>query len=626
MERGGYFQRFRPFRRLTELLARLNLRVTDAFYMSLLAVGAGVLVALFVYLFKGSVNWVSDLIRGDGGYFSLFAALDTWLRGGAGGGQLGLFAGHRWLIYLMPPLGGLIVGLLFRFWGRHRQFRGVSAVIESVARRGGRLSLRKGGLELLNSGISIASGLSVGMEGPIVVAGGTIGSNVARAFRLSPTRMRTLLASGAAAGISAVFNAPIAGFFFALELILGDFRKKAVAAIVLASVSANVTIQALTGGEPVFRLPKYELAQISEMGNYIALGLICGLVAYAFAQLLLYCDVWFPRWRLYPPLKPMIGGVIVSALAFFFPEILGTGHRTVETLINGHFPPSAHLLSALNWGMPLMFLYLLALCAAKLVATSVTLGSGAAGGKFAPSLFMGATTGGVFGFIAVANGWLGATDPATYALVGMATIFGSIAQAPLTVILLVFEMTDNYTLILPMMAAGVVSQVIFYSLRREGVFTHKLARLGVRVGRGKDLSILESIPVTRAMHRGVETIRCDEPLSAVRSRFEDTEHHGFPVVDEDGRLCGMLTTSDLVKHRLDDPEATAREICTLKVCTVGETDDCHRAIALLDDYHIGRVPVIDADGRPVGIITRTDIVGAYKLALQLRQQELEESD
>lgn len=522
----------------------------------------------------------------------------------------------------MPALGGLVVGLIFQVYGR-RQFRGVTAVIESVARGGGKLSLKRSSVELLNSGISIASGLSVGMEGPIVVAGSTIGSRVASAFNLSAARRRMLLASGAAAGISAVFNAPIAGFFFALELILGDFSKKAVAAIVLASVSANVTIQVLTGGERVFHLPEYGVTHWAEMGNYVVLGLLCGLVAFAFAQFLLYCDNWFPQLRIYPPLRPMIGGLIVAVLAFFFPEVLGTGHHTVEMLLNGHFPAPAHLVSGLAWDN--MLLYLLALCFVKIAATSVSLGSGAAGGKFAPSLFMGATVGGVFGFLVSQAGWNPAADPAAYALVGMATIFGSIAQAPLTVILLVFEMSGNYSLILPMMAAGMVSQVVFYSMRKEGVFTHKLALLGVKFGRGKDLNVLEAISVVSVMHRGVETIPCDEPLSMVRKRFADTEHHGFPVVDGEGRLCGMLTTSDLLKHRQDDPHATAREVCTQTVYSLLESDNCHKAIALLEDYHIGRVPVVDEMGKPIGILTRTDIVGAYKLALQLRQQELDES-
>jgi len=616
VERGGYFLRFEPFRRLSAFLARINLRVTDAFYLNLLAVIIGLLVGLFVYLFKGAVNWASELIRGDGSYVDLFAWLDIQLRGDNSLGQAALFHDHHWLVYLIPPLGGLLVGLIFRKWGRHRQFRGVSAVIESVARRGGRLNLRKGSLELLNSGISIASGLSVGMEGPIVVAGGTIGSNIAQAFKLSPARTRVLLASGAAAGISAVFNAPIAGFFFALELILGDFRKKAVAPIVLASVSANVTLKAMTGGEPVFDLPTYALSHWTESLNFILLGLICGLVAYTFAQTLQYCDHIFPRWRIYPPLKPMIGGVIVSGIALMFPEILGTGHHTVEALINGHLP-----INALAWNISI--LYLLCLCFAKLIATAVTLGSGAAGGKFAPSLFMGATIGGVFGFIA--EGLHPSLDAAAYSLVAMATIFGSIAQAPLTVILLVFEMTGNYTLIVPMMAAGVVSQVVFYSLRKDGVFTHKLARLGIKFGRGKDLSILEAIPVSQVMHKGVETISADDSLESIRRRFEETEHHGFPVVDDKGVLCGIITTSDLIRHRSAPARATARVVCTSIVYSLQESDDCHKAIAFLEDYHIGRVPVVDAAGRPVGILTRTDIVGAYKLALQIKQQELSEA-
>ncbi|MCH7472243.1 chloride channel protein [bacterium] len=607
MEQGGHYLRFPAFRHLWDFLARANVRLTDAFFLNLLAVVSGVLVALFVYLFKTLINAGSGLIRGGGEV-----------------AQLAIFASQPWLVYLIPALGGLMVGLIFRFWGRHRRFRGVTAVIESMARRGGRLSMKRSGVELLNSGISIASGLSVGMEGPIVVAGSTIGSRVSDAFHLSAARRRVLLASGAAAGISAVFNAPIAGFFFAVELILGDFSKRAVAAVVLASVSANITMQALTGNARIFELPAYGLIHPVEVVNYVALGIICGLVAYGFAQFLLLCDTWFPHWRFPSYAKPMIGGVLIAGIALLFPEILGTGHETVETLLNGHYPTSPHLFGGLDWGNPT--LYLLALCVAKLAATSITLGSGAAGGKFAPSLFMGATVGGAFGVLVATYSPVATENPAAYALVGMAAIFGSIAQAPITCILLVFEMTGNYQLILPMLAAGAISQVVFYSLRREGVFTHKLARMGVKFGRGKDLNILEAIPVSKAMHRGVQTITKEAALGEIRSNFELTEHHGFPVVDEGGRLAGMLTTSDLGHRKLGSFGVTAWDICSRDIHSLKASDNCHTAIALLEDYHIGRVPVVDDEGRPVGIITRTDIVGAYKLALQLRQREIEEEE
>jgi CIC family chloride channel protein len=358
------------------------------------------------------------------------------------------------------------------------------------------------------------------------------------------------------------------------------------------------------------------------MVNYAILGIICGLVAYGFAQFLLFCDEWFPKLKIYPPLRPMLGGLLVAAIAVFFPEILGTGHDTVETLLNGHYPPAQHLWQALTWEN--LHLYLVALAAAKIAATAITLGSGAAGGKFAPSLFMGATVGGAFGIMANSLGWIPTESPAAYALVGMAAIFGSIAQAPLTVILLVFEMTNDYHLILPMMAAGVLSQVVFYSLRREGVFTHKLAQQGVKFGRGKDLNILEAIPVSRAMHRGVVTVSTDSTLAEIRRLFEESPHRGFPIVDSTGKLCGIITTSDLVSHKLESPETIAEQICTRKLHTVYEDDNCHTAIALLEDYHIGRIPVIDHQGKPVGIVTRTDIVGAYKLALQIRLAEVEE--
>ncbi len=607
MELSGYFSRFEFFRQLGGLLKNRNIRLSDNFYLNLLAVATGILVGLLVYCFTWVLSFANGFIRGEGEQ-----------------AQWTLIQQHPWLVLAFPPIGGLIVGIMFRLWNRHRRFRGVSSVIESVARRGGRLSLRKNAVEFIGSTISIASGLSVGAEGPIVAAGSTIGSNVSRLLHLSAARTRVLLASGAAAGISAVFNAPIAGFFFALELILGDFSKKAVAAIVLASVSANVTMLGLMGERRIYELERYGKVPLQEMWGFIVLGLICGLVAVGFAQSLHWLEGRFNNWRILPQLKPMVGGLLVSLVAVFFPEILGTGHSTIESLVNGDPLPPTQLLSTLDWTGPVP--YLLLLCLFKIFATSVTLGSGAAGGKFAPSLFMGATVGTVFGILATHIPGLGSSQPGVFALVGMATIFGSIAQAPLSVVLMVFEMSGNYTLILPMLIAGTLSQVMFYSIRKKGVFTHKLSRLGVQFGRGKDLNILEAIDVTRAMHRGVETITKDTPLREVRGIFEDSQHHGFPVVDVDGALCGMVTTSDLASHRDYGDDASVYDICSHNLLYLKHNDNCHTAIAMLEDNHIGRIPVLDRDGRPYGIITRSDIIGAYKLALQIRREELEQED
>jgi CIC family chloride channel protein len=607
VELSGYFRRFSLFRHLSQLLEKRNVRLSDNFYLNLLAVATGIIVGFLVY------GWIWLLDVGNG-----------FLRGESMFPQWPLVNAHPWLVLVFPPIGGLLVGLLFRHWGRHRRFRGVSAVIESVARRGGRLSLRKSGVEFLASTIGIISGLSVGAEGPIVSAGSTIGSNVSRMFRLSPARTRVLLACGAAAGISAIFNAPIAGFFFSLELILGDFSKKAVAAIVLASVSANVTMIGLMGERRIYEVESYGKVPLAEMWIFVVLGLVCGLVAVGFAQCLVWLEQRFNAWRILPQFKPMYGAILLSLIALFFPEVLGSGHDVVEALINGTSLPPTHLLSALSWTNPLI--YLLLLCLFKILATSLTLGSGAAGGKFAPSLFMGATLGAAFGLLATLIPGMSSAEPGVYSLVGMATIFGSIAQAPLSVVLMVFEMSGNYTLILPMLVAGTLSQVMFYSIRRQGVFTHKLSKLGVQFGRGKDLNILEAIPVTRAMHAGVETIARDRPLREVRGIFEDSQHHGFPVVDSDGALCGMVTTSDLSSHKDFGDDASVYDICSHKLYYLKHTDNCHTAIAMLEDNHIGRIPVLDKDGKPCGIITRSDIVGAYKLALQIRREELEEED
>lgn len=500
-----------------------------------------------------------------------------------------------WII-VVPALGGLLVGPIVTRAAPETRGHGVPEVMLAVARNRGVIRARVAVLKALASAISIGSGGSAGREGPIVQIGSAVGSAVGRGLRLNPDLVRMFVACGAAGGIAASFNTPIAGVIFSLEIILRDFAGRAFATVVISSVTASAVSHTLLGQEAFFHVPRYALGSHWELLTYAALGAVGAVVARTFVVVLYWTEDRFDAAAVPDMLKPAIGGLMLGGLAWFLPDVLGTGHHAIEAALHGELLSGALLL----------------LVVGKIVATSFTLGSGGSGGVFAPSLFVGAMVGGAFGYgVDALFPGLGA-EPGAYALVGMGAVFAGSTWAAITAILVLFELTRDYELILPMMIACVTSVLVAKRLSNDTIYTLKLRRRGIDLDEPD--TPLSRVRVDEAMTRNVETVRVDMALRDLLRHAESSRHSGFPVVDSANRLQGIITYAELRDAMaVGDRERTfliASDVMRPFRPEIRPSDDLNTAVDLMRNAGVRRLPVVAEDDPTLllGILTNHDVV------------------
>ena len=541
----------------------------------------------------------------------------TWLPAVSGG----LGPVH---ILVVPALGGVVVGVLTYRYAREAKGHGVPEVMEAVALRGGRIRPVVVIVKALASSVCIGSGGSVGREGPIVQIGSALGSTLGQMLRLSDDRVRGLVACGAAGGIAATFNAPIAGSMFALEIILGEVGVGNFAPVVLASVTANVIAGLVFGDTRAFAVPAYSISSLWEFGLYGALSVVAAAVAVLYTRLLYRMEDWFAELRRLPEwLLPCAGGLALGTLAVLYALVPGLGYEGIPHVYGvGYEVIEGGLLGELSLGL------MMALVALKLIATALTLGSGGSGGVFAPGLFIGAMLGGSLGVVAGQLFPGVAAPPGAYALVGMAAVFAGASQAPITAIIILFEMTGDYRIILPLMLTVVVTTFLSrHWLGGESIYTVKLTRRGVRLAAGRAVDVMDSVRVEEAMTRDVQTVPSDLTLAELAERFRAAQHRGFPVVEDASRLVGIVTVQDL-KRALEahmPTDTPVRDIATTDLLVAYPDETMAVALERLSVRGVGRLPVVSREDprRLLGSVRREDIVRAYNLALARRQRSAE---
>jgi len=499
-------------------------------------------------------------------------------------------------IMFMPALGGLIVGMLSHFLMKRRY--GVDGLIETVAIRGARLNLTDSLLEVFASIISISSGGSLGKEAPGIVGGAWTGALVGRVMKSPEKRLQTLLGCGAAGGIAAVFSAPLAGVVFVVEVIYGELETSTFIPIVISSVFATLVSNSIIGIE-LLQIPSYALVSpYRELGLYLVFGLLAGIVSTLLIRTLYYTKDLFSGIPVHPIFKPALGGLVVGMIGLFYPRVLGMGYGVITDALNNQFT----------------FKLLLILLILKIIVFSLSLGSGGFGGTIIPSLFVGTMLGGAFGTI-IDMLYPGMTaGPGAYALVGMGAVFAGSTRAPLTAILILFELTRDYNLILPLMFACVLSNVMSSALYPESIFTEGLRRRGIKIRKGREIDIMTSIPVKAAMITSVQTVSEDKSVEILEALMKASRHIGFPVVDSKGKLSGIVTLSDL-RNKVKPGEVGKKigEIATREVEVAYPDETLDTALKRLASKQIGRLPVVDREDKTklLGIITRSDIVNAY---------------
>ncbi len=558
---------------------------TEIKKLAVLSVAVGAVCGLSAFILIEAMN----------GLYNLFFSNQDVLYGS--------FSPRHLLIILIPAIGGLIIGPMVYYFAPETKGHGVPEVMLAVAKSGGRIRLRVGFIKAIASVICIGMGGSAGREGPIVQIGSSIGSAFGQWFKVPPDLLKMLVACGAAAGISATFNAPIAGVIFAMEIILREFAARAFSIVVLASVTASVVSRSLLGEAAFFHVPTYKLYSAWELLFYILLGCLAALIGRLFIITLYYFEDVFEKIRFPNILKPALGGLLLGLIGYSLPQIFATGHSTIEAVLSASLP--------INLLIILIF--------AKIVGTSLSLGSGGSGGVFAPSLFMGAVFGGAFGLILNQVFPNIAIQPGAYALVGMSAVFAGATLAPITAIIVIFEMTHDYGIILPLMSAVVASALLSYSMSSDTIYTIKLKRRKIELEAKHDWAMLGSMKVSEIMSKSVETLPANISLAMLIEKLQKSFHTGFPVVDQQNNLIGILTYREMrlaivrsedlgniiiVKDlmRENPPYAFPDEIISDILRKMNEND-------------IDRLPVVERlnPRKIIGIVTYHDIVNVAPL-------------
>lgn len=521
----------------------------------------------------------------------------------------GIFRGFGvWAIIPVMGLAGLIVGFLMdRLIGEERH-HGVAGIIESVALSGGRLRAWRMPIKAILAAFSIGAGASVGPEDPSVQIGANLGSLFGQWLRMSDERVKLLVAAGAASGIAGAFHAPIAGVFFALEAILGDFSTSAFGVVVLAAVVTTILTRAIDPSGAELGNWSYSLGNLQEIPFYVLLGLLIAPVSALFIKLYYWqSDLWH-HLKITRPAKTLIAGLMVGLIAVFFPTVMGTGRDTMNQLLGQQI---------LNVSIG----FLIALAIGKILATMISLGGGFVGGMFAPSLFVGAALGRAYGELltTLSNGTTSANPPA-FAIAGMAAAMTGVIRTPITAIILLFELTDDYNLILPIMLTTVICLFLVERLAPDGIYQLGLARKGFRVSRGQDIDVMQGVTVKEAMSVNVQTVPKSLPALQAEAEFARTHTHGLVVADTNGVLFGVFTLQDYERAREDGSldQKTVGEICTREVISVTPDDPVSKALQLMSGRDLGRLPVVASNnpGQVLGILRRRDIARAYEIALQ----------
>lgn len=508
-----------------------------------------------------------------------------------------------WHILLAPTAGGFLVGLFLQFVMPGGKAEGVAQVMEAGSLRGGRLTLRRGLAAAAVSVASLGAGASAGREGPVVHLGATVASFVAQRFKFGPSLALTLLGCGVASAVAASFNAPIAGVFFALEVVIGHYALHAFTPIVIASVAGTIVSRIHLGDFPAFVHPDYSIISFFELPAFLLLGIVCAAVAIIFMWSIIVATDTVERTKLPIWLRPTVGGLCVGAIAILFPQVLGVGYEATDDALKGLIP----------------FGFLILLLIAKVIATAITLGSGFGGGVFSPSLYVGAMTGGAFGFVAAAAFPDLASSPGLYAMVGMGAVAAPVLGAPISTVLMMFELIGDFSITVAAMIAIAVASIVTHQFFGRSFFASQLLRQGVSLKGGRARQVLLNVRARHIMGDDFRTIVEGSSISDIRQLLRTAPHDHFFVTDAEGRYVGKISFADIRDVAFDtdvDTLINARDAAR-KVTIIEGDDNLERALFLMDAAGENHLPVVDnaQDLGVIGILHHNRALREYNKAL-----------
>ncbi|MEX2536251.1 MAG: chloride channel protein [Trueperaceae bacterium] len=591
-------RRFERRRRLLSerVLRRLNLREsreTTSLIASAIVIGllAGLAAVGFDFIVHFMERWIRDFEAAGGTLIGSLTAL------------------------LIPALGALAVTPILLYWSPDVRGSGIPHVMFAVSNLGGRLAKRIVLWRPIATAIAIGTGAPLGTEGPVVQLTAAIASLAGGAMRLSEERRRNLIAVAAAAGIAATFNAPIAGMLFALEVILGQFGSRYVASVVIGSVTASVVSRGFLGPDPAFAVPDYALTSPLELPFYFVLSILAAFVGVGVVRLVVNADDLLNYLRVRPWLRPVLGGLAVGAIGLVMPSVLGRGFEVTGSILQGEMVAT---------------LALVTLAFAKALAMSISLAAWHPGGVLSPLLLIGAAVGAAFGQVSSGLFPEMSLQPGAFALVSMAAVFSGAARAPMSTIILAFEMSGDYQLILPLLLATVVSVLVSEIMQPESVYHVLLARRGLSLLRHRASDLLQTVNVREVMEGLTPTLRADDTLRTAAEEMATGYQQAFVLVEphDQRKVAGILTLGDIERARRAglSQSTLVGEAGTRVVQVVVPEDPISDALESMAEHGISRLPVVDSRQQMnlLGLVRQADVARAYYRAVQ-RERALEQA-
>ena len=505
-------------------------------------------------------------------------------------------------LVIAATLGALFVSFLAK-WSPVIKGHGLPEAMEAVLTRQSRISPRAALAKPLSAAIAIGTGGPFGAEGPIIVTGGAIGSLIGQALKVSPSERKILLASGAAAGMSATFGAPLASVMLAIELLMFEYSARALVPLVIASsIAAGVHYLAFGPGA-LFPVPPHSYAGLSNLPYFALLGVAIGLLAIVVCRGLFVVEDGFRKLPVPEFWHPVIGAVGFAVVGYIMPRALSVGYDQIGAVLADKVP----------------FHVIPGLAVAKLVAWWIALASGTSGGTLAPLLLIGGSFGSLMGYglKALVPGL--ALAPGAFAVVAMAALFGAAARAPFTAIVFIFELTHDYQIILPLMLATVIADLIARTYLPESIMTDKLARRGLRVLAEYHMDYMESTPVREVMTRDVRTLPATATVAQARREFATSQHGAYPVLNDQGGVAGIISRGDMLREDFEG-DAPISQLASEELVSVTEKESVATALQLMLQEGVDHLPVLQ-DGQLVGICTRADVLHVRQRQLDLEMQQ-----
>ncbi len=535
---------------------------------------------------------------------------------------IGLFANlcfyHRWStdfvsvrfhtlglwVIVVPVVGGIIVGFMAKYGSSKIKGHGIPEAMEAVLFNRSRIQPRVAVLKPISAAIAIGTGGPFGAEGPIIQTGGAVGSLVGQLFHTTGSERKVLLACGAAAGMSATFNTPIAGVILAIELLLFEFKSRSFIPLVIASTIATAVHMQLMGSGPMFTVKEMAFGIPGTLPYYLVLGLLCGLAAVGFSRLLYWTEDQFERLPLDELWWPAIGALGLGMIGYFVPRVLGVGYDTISDILNGS----------------LVLKVLLVVMVAKAAALVISLGSGTSGGLLAPMFMSSAAMGGTF---ATGINWIFPSahlSPGAFALVAMGAVFGAASRATFAFIIFAFEITRDYNSVLPLMLVSVIATGVAVLLEpKASIMTEKLRRRGLRIHQEYETDVLQQVYVSETMDKDAPVVPAEATVSELSDRIARNDpavsrHQGLFIVDKEGKLAGVVTRGDVLRALANDPSGSLSvlEAGSRKVVVTYPDEVLHDASAKMLRHNVGRLAVVDRQDnrRIVGYIGRPGVMAA----------------